>query len=67
MGYGTIIRSMVGFGFKNLGIVEPSVDIFDPKVVRSTMGAFLRLTLGIILIFKSICPNSLHTITILLC
>ncbi|HOR52799.1 MAG: TrmH family RNA methyltransferase [Candidatus Dojkabacteria bacterium] len=40
---GTIIRTMVGFGFKNLGIIEPSVDIFDPKVVRSTMGAFFKI------------------------
>jgi RNA methyltransferase, TrmH family len=40
---GTIIRTMLGFGFKNLAIVEPAVDIFDPKVVRSTMGAMFRI------------------------
>lgn len=40
---GTIIRTMVGFGFRNLGIIEPSVDIFDPKVIRSTMGAFFKI------------------------
>ncbi len=40
---GTIIRTMLGFGFRNLAIVEPSVDIFDPKVVRSTMGALFNI------------------------
>ena len=40
---GTIIRTMVGFGFKNLAIIKPGVDIFDPMVVRSTMGALFRI------------------------
>jgi len=40
---GTIIRTMLGFGLKNLAIVEPAVDVFDPKVVRSTMGAMFRI------------------------
>jgi len=40
---GTIIRTMLGFGYKNLAIVEPGVDVFDPKVVRSTMGALFRI------------------------
>lgn len=43
---GTIVRTMLGFGVKDLGIIEPSVDIFDPKVVRSTMGAFFRINLN---------------------
>ncbi len=36
---GTIVRTMVGFDFRNLAIIKPGVDIFDPTVVRSTMGA----------------------------
>ncbi len=40
---GTIIRTMVGFGFKNLAIIKPGVDIFDPMVVRSTIGALFRV------------------------
>ena len=40
---GTIMRSMVGFGFRNLAIIKPGVDIFDPLVVRSTMGALFRV------------------------
>lgn len=40
---GTIIRTMLGFGYENLAIVEPAVDIFDPMVIRSTMGALFRI------------------------
>jgi len=40
---GTIIRTMLGFKFKNLVLVGASADIFDPKVVRSTMGALFRI------------------------
>ena len=41
---GTIIRSSVGFGINNLAIIKPSVDIFDPKVIRSSMGAIFSLS-----------------------
>ncbi len=41
---GTIIRTMLGFGYRNLAIVGPSVEVFDPKVVRSTMGALFRIS-----------------------
>jgi TrmH family RNA methyltransferase len=40
---GTIIRSMVGFGVQDLAIVRPAADIFDPRVVRSAMGALFQL------------------------
>jgi TrmH family RNA methyltransferase len=40
---GTIIRTMLGFKFKDLVLIGDSVDIFDPKVVRSTMGALFRI------------------------
>lgn len=40
---GTIIRSCVGFGITNLALIEPAVDIFHPKVVRASMGAFFRV------------------------
>lgn len=36
---GTIMRSMCGFGIKDLAIITPAVDVFDPNVVRSSMGA----------------------------
>ena len=40
---GTIIRSCVGFGIKNIAIIKPAVDIFDPKVIRSSMGAIFHI------------------------
>ena len=36
---GTIMRSSLGFGINNLVIIEPAVDHFNPKVIRSSMGA----------------------------
>lgn len=40
---GTIMRSMCGFGVKDLAIISPGVDIFDPKTVRSSMGAIFDI------------------------
>lgn len=40
---GTIIRTAIGFGINNIGIIRPAVDIFDPKVIRSSMGAIFHL------------------------
>lgn len=36
---GTIIRTAVGFGIKQIAIIRPAVDFFDPKTVRASMGA----------------------------
>lgn len=36
---GTIIRTMHAFGYKNLAVTRPAVDIFDPKVIRASMGS----------------------------
>lgn len=36
---GTIIRTAVGFGFKDIAIIKPAADIWNPMVIRSTMGA----------------------------
>lgn len=40
---GTIIRTAIGFNITNLAIVSPAVDIFDPKVVRASMGALFHI------------------------
>ena len=40
---GTIMRSAVAFGYKNLAIITPAVDPYDPKVVRASMGAIFHL------------------------
>ena len=42
---GTIIRVMLGFGYKNLSIIKPCIDIFDPKVIRASMGAFFNINI----------------------
>lgn len=39
---GTIIRTAVGLNIPNIAIIRPAVDIFDPKVIRSSMGAVFR-------------------------
>lgn len=36
---GTIIRSAAGFNVPDLILIRPAADIFDPKVVRASMGA----------------------------
>lgn len=40
---GTILRSLAGFGFVNLAITRPAADVFDPRVVRASMGALFRV------------------------
>lgn len=40
---GTIIRTGVGFGFKDLVIIRPGVDLYDPKSIRSSMGALFHI------------------------
>lgn len=41
---GTIIRTMVGFDMKNLAIISPGVDVFDPKVIRASQGALFQMS-----------------------
>ncbi|MGN0505469.1 MAG: TrmH family RNA methyltransferase [Lachnospiraceae bacterium] len=40
---GTIMRTAVAFGIKNMAIIAPGVDVFHPKTVRASMGALFRL------------------------
>lgn len=40
---GTIIRSQIGFDVKDLAIILPAVDVFDPKTIRASMGALSRI------------------------
>ncbi|MBQ1257213.1 MAG: TrmH family RNA methyltransferase, partial [Clostridia bacterium] len=40
---GTASRAAVGFGYKSLAVIRPCVDVFDPHVLRASMGAFFRL------------------------
>jgi len=43
---GTIIRTMLAFGFLDLAIIKPGVDIFAPEVIRSSMGANFGIRLA---------------------
>lgn len=36
---GTIIRSCVGFGIRDIAVIEPAADHFHPKVIRASMGS----------------------------
>lgn len=42
---GTIIRTSIGFGLEHLAIIEPGVDVFNPKVVRASMGSLFQLNI----------------------
>ncbi len=39
---GTILRTAAGFGYDDIGIVRPAVDVFDPRAVRASMGALFH-------------------------
>lgn len=40
---GTIIRTMVGFNIYDLAIISESCDVFNPAVIRASMGAFFKV------------------------
>jgi len=40
---GTILRTCLGFGLMDLAIIQPAADLFDPRVVRASMGALFAL------------------------
>lgn len=40
---GTIMRTALGFGFKDIILVKPCADIFNPKTIRASMGAVFSL------------------------
>ncbi|MGI6688579.1 MAG: TrmH family RNA methyltransferase [Christensenellales bacterium] len=43
---GTMLRTALGFGFRDVAIISPAVDVFDPHVIRASMGAFFSLRIG---------------------
>ncbi|AWT60708.1 MAG: 23S rRNA (uridine(2479)-2'-O)-methyltransferase [Candidatus Moanabacter tarae] len=40
---GTIIRSMAGFGLRNLILIRPAVDLWHPSVIRASMGSLFQI------------------------
>lgn len=54
---GTIIRTALGFGLKNIGLVTPCVDVFYPSVIRASMGSIFRINIEL---FDDIRSAPLH-------
>ncbi len=40
---GTAMRSLLGFGIRDVALIRPCVDVFDPHALRASMGAFYKL------------------------
>ncbi len=40
---GTTLRTMLGFGFRDLVVIKPAVDMFDPRSIRASMGALFQV------------------------
>ncbi len=40
---GTILRTMLGFGVRDLALIQPAADLFDPRVIRASMGALFQI------------------------
>lgn len=40
---GTILRTALSFGIHDIALIEPCADIFNPKVIRASMGAVFSL------------------------
>lgn len=40
---GTILRTALGFGVEDIALIRPCVDVFDPRVVRASMGSLFSL------------------------
>ena len=44
---GTIIRTAAAFNYRNIAIIKPAIDHYDPKVVRASMGAFFHVNIAV--------------------
>lgn len=42
---GTILRTALGFGYRDIALIKPCTDPFDPQVIRASMGAMFQLQL----------------------
>lgn len=50
---GTIIRTAIGFGIHDIALIEPAADIYNPKVVRASMGALFHMNFAYFDSFES--------------
>lgn len=49
---GTILRACAGFSILNVAMIKPCGDVFDPKTVRSSMGALFNLNVQLFSSFE---------------
>ena len=42
---GTVLRTALGFGYRDLAVIRPAADSYDPRVIRASMGAIFSLRL----------------------
>ena len=42
---GTVLRTALGFGYRDLAVIRPAADSYDPHVIRASMGAIFSLRL----------------------
>lgn len=43
---GTILRACLGFGLRDLALIRPAPDVFDPRVIRASMGALFAQSIA---------------------
>ena len=43
--FGTIVRTVAGFGLKDIAVILPAIDVFDPKAVRASMGSLFHMNI----------------------
>ncbi len=58
---GSITRTMLAFGVRNLIIISPGIDLFDPKVIRASMGAIFSLSYMYYASFEEYMKNTKNT------
>ncbi len=44
---GTILRTALGFNVEDVALIRPCVDVFDPRVVRASMGSMFQLRIHV--------------------
>ena len=42
---GTIMRSCAGFGIENIAVLSGGADVYNPKVIRASMGSFFHVNI----------------------
>lgn len=40
---GTMLRTALGFGYRDIAVIRPAADHYDPQVIRASMGALFSL------------------------